>query len=203
MDDICFSSPLCSFVSFVIQGLRPAQAYENRFFDLVVKGFPITAMSAMTRDPGDRHATRATSLCLCPSASPTPPAIFSSFIANKDTYSNRPLGLPCATLAWPLGHPWATQGPPNPKSAEGGMLLIYSITKLPIYPILLEHRRNPAISCLLIFQGAFGDLTPGAHLMIACRVERIKHEIVQYNARNLLAGPMALFHWSEPPDHPQ
>jgi hypothetical protein len=30
-----FSS--CFFVSFVIQGLRPAQAYENRFFDLVVK----------------------------------------------------------------------------------------------------------------------------------------------------------------------
>ena len=50
---------------------------------------------------------------------------------------------------------------PNPKSAEGrGMLLIYSIAKLPIYPILLEYRRNPAISCLFIFQGAFGDLTP-------------------------------------------
>jgi hypothetical protein len=29
--------PLCAFVSSVIQGLRPAQAYENRFFDLVVQ----------------------------------------------------------------------------------------------------------------------------------------------------------------------
>src|SRR5262249_50518315 len=27
------------FVSFVVQGLRPAQAHENRFFDLVVEGF--------------------------------------------------------------------------------------------------------------------------------------------------------------------
>jgi hypothetical protein len=37
-------------VSFVIQGLRPAQAYENRFFDLVVNPlvFPITAI---TRSP--------------------------------------------------------------------------------------------------------------------------------------------------------
>jgi hypothetical protein len=32
-----FGPPLCSFVPFVIQGLRPAQAHENRFFDLVVK----------------------------------------------------------------------------------------------------------------------------------------------------------------------
>jgi hypothetical protein len=36
-------------VSFVIQGLRPAQAYENRFFDLVVNGFAFP----MTRDYGD------------------------------------------------------------------------------------------------------------------------------------------------------
>jgi hypothetical protein len=191
---------LCSFVSFVIQGLRPAQAYENRFFDLVVKGFPIT----------DHLMSRSPDFCVplpvLLSQAPTPPGLFPTFVENKARTVNRSLRGPWATLGPPLGHPWATQGPPNPnpKSAEGrGMLLIYSITKLPIYPILLEHRRNPAISCLLIFQGAFGDLTPGAHLMIACRVERIKHEIVQYNARNLLAGPMALFHWSEPPDHPQ
>jgi hypothetical protein len=36
MDDIRFSSPLCSFVSFVVK----------------VLAFPITAMSAMTRDSG-------------------------------------------------------------------------------------------------------------------------------------------------------
>src|SRR6478609_9328057 len=38
---------LCSFVSFVIQGLRLAQAHENRFFDLVVKGFSFSPESAL------------------------------------------------------------------------------------------------------------------------------------------------------------
>jgi hypothetical protein len=60
MGDIRFSSPLYSFVSFVVK----------------VLGFPITAMSG---DLGDRRATRATSLCLRPSASdptPPPPALF-------------------------------------------------------------------------------------------------------------------------------
>ena len=45
-----------------------------------------------------------------------PPGHFSSFIANKDTYLNRPLGLPCATLGWPLRDPWVTQGWPIDKS---------------------------------------------------------------------------------------
>ena len=36
------NSPLCFFVSFVIQGLRPEQAYENRFFDLAVNGFSVS-----------------------------------------------------------------------------------------------------------------------------------------------------------------
>jgi hypothetical protein len=32
---------------------------------------------------------------------------------------NRRLGLPCATLGWPLGHAWATQGPPKPRPNRG------------------------------------------------------------------------------------
>jgi hypothetical protein len=42
------NSPSCSFVSFVIQGLRPAQAHENRFFDLVVRGFSVSMIFALT-----------------------------------------------------------------------------------------------------------------------------------------------------------
>jgi len=61
----------------------------------------------MTRDVGDCGDRRALR------AHPLPH--FSSFGANKALNPNRPLGLPCATLGWPLGHAWATQGPPNPK----------------------------------------------------------------------------------------
>jgi hypothetical protein len=69
--------------------------------------FRSRAMSAMTRDHGDPY--------------PTPSRLFCIFVANKGTYPNRPLGDPCVTLGWPLGHAWATQGPPkpNPKQAEG------------------------------------------------------------------------------------
>src|SRR5579864_7209446 len=56
MDDIRFSSPLCSFVSFEVKGFA----------------FPITAMAAITAIPAI-GALRATALCLRPSASdPTP-----------------------------------------------------------------------------------------------------------------------------------
>jgi hypothetical protein len=43
-------------------------------FMVKVLAFPIPAMSAMTRDHGDRRAMRATSLCLRPSAR-TPPGV--------------------------------------------------------------------------------------------------------------------------------
>jgi hypothetical protein len=43
------------------------------------------------------------------------PLHFLVFVANKDVSPNRRLGLPWATLGWPLGHAWATQGPPNPR----------------------------------------------------------------------------------------
>jgi hypothetical protein len=54
-------------------------------------------------DSGDRRALRA---------HPTRP--FSTFIANKGTSSNRPMGDPCVALGWPLGGPSVAQGPPNP-----------------------------------------------------------------------------------------
>jgi hypothetical protein len=60
--------------------------------------FPIPAMSAIG--------------ALC---ARSPPGLFSSFLANKGASSNRPLDGPCVTLGWPLGHAWATQGPPNPR----------------------------------------------------------------------------------------
>jgi hypothetical protein len=66
-------------------------------------GFPITAI---TRDVGDRRALR----------SPTRP--FSTFVANKGTSANRPKRDPCVTLGWPLGHAWATLGPPNPNPSR-------------------------------------------------------------------------------------
>ncbi len=56
---------------------------------------------------------------------PTLPGIFPPFVANK---AFLPFD-PCATLGWPLGHPWATLGPPkpnpNPRSAEGHNLIPY------------------------------------------------------------------------------
>jgi hypothetical protein len=47
-----------------------------------------------------------------------PPGLFLTFVANKNTFTIRRLGLPCVTLGWPLGHAWATQGPPNPKPSR-------------------------------------------------------------------------------------
>jgi len=44
----------------------------------------------------------------------TPPGLFPTFVANKATFAIRRLGLPCVTPGWPLGHAWATQGPPKP-----------------------------------------------------------------------------------------
>jgi len=93
------------FVSFVIQGLRPAQAYENRFFDLVVNPlvFPITAITrspakaaAQIRRASKCHRERAAiagsrtiqigeahfaALCRC-TLSQTPPG-GSTFVENK------------------------------------------------------------------------------------------------------------------------
>src|SRR5579871_5170177 len=46
---------------------------------------------------------------------PTPTPPFFVFVANKEVSPNRRLGLPWATLGWPLGHAWATQGPRNPR----------------------------------------------------------------------------------------
>jgi hypothetical protein len=42
------------------------------------------------------------------------PVISFIFVANKTTFSNRRLGLPCVTLGWPLRGPWVAQGPPIP-----------------------------------------------------------------------------------------
>ena len=50
--------------------------------------------------------------------SPTPPGLFERFIANKALSWNRPLGLACVTLGWPLGHAWATQGSPKPNPSR-------------------------------------------------------------------------------------
>jgi len=69
-------------------------------------GFPIT------RDDGDSGDVARSS---------TPTRHFSTFIANKALIQFDPWGDPCVTLGWPLGHAWATQGPPNPNpnQAEG------------------------------------------------------------------------------------
>jgi hypothetical protein len=47
--------------------------------------------------------------------SPHPPPPFSSFWCKQSTYSISPKDGPWATLGWPKGHAWATQGPPNPR----------------------------------------------------------------------------------------
>jgi hypothetical protein len=44
------------------------------------------------------------------------PRLFPTFCCKQNTFAIRRLGLPCVALGWPLGHAWATQGPPNPKS---------------------------------------------------------------------------------------
>src|SRR5579859_3422946 len=68
-------------------------------------------MSCDLGDDGDRRAP------------PTPH--FSTFVANKTTYSIRPKGDPGVTLGCPRRHPGVTQGSPNPsprpnpKQAEG------------------------------------------------------------------------------------
>jgi len=55
---------------------------------------------------------------------PLPP--FFNFCCKQSTSAIRPLGLPCATLGWPLGGPRVAQGPPKPnpkpKQAEGRKL---------------------------------------------------------------------------------
>jgi hypothetical protein len=49
-----------------------------------------------------------------------PPRPFFNFRCKQSTFVNRPLGLPWATLGWPLGHAWATQTQTrSPDSAEG------------------------------------------------------------------------------------
>ncbi len=48
----------------------------------------------------------------------TPTRHFQIFVANKSAYSNRPLGLPCATLGWPLRGPWVAQGWPKPNPSR-------------------------------------------------------------------------------------
>ena len=53
-------------------------------------------------------------LCLRPFSPRIYPRPFSHPCCKQSTFSIRPLGLPCATLGWPLGHAWATQGPPKP-----------------------------------------------------------------------------------------
>jgi len=50
-----------------------------------------------------------------------PPPLFFDFRCKQSTYSIRRLGLPCATLGWPLGHPWVTQTQSQSQSAEGRM----------------------------------------------------------------------------------
>jgi hypothetical protein len=40
----------------------------------------------------------------------TPPGIFSTFVANKGSSRNQPLGGACVTLGWPLRGPWVAQG---------------------------------------------------------------------------------------------
>jgi hypothetical protein len=57
-----------------------------------------------------------TSLCLFSQPStPTPARHFLVFVANKDVFPNRRLGLPWATLGRPLRDPWVTQGSPSPR----------------------------------------------------------------------------------------
>jgi hypothetical protein len=50
-----------------------------------------------------------------------PHPLFFNFRCKQSTSPIRPLRDPCVTLGRPLGHAWATQGPPNPKpnQAEG------------------------------------------------------------------------------------
>jgi len=88
----------------------------------VVLAFRSRAMSATTAIPA------IGALC-----APPPPRPFLLFVANKGTSSNRPLGDPCVTLGWPLGHAWATQGPsnprPNPKQAEGRRFWVCVLAK--------------------------------------------------------------------------
>jgi hypothetical protein len=101
----------------------------------------------------------AVSFCLSDHGDCGPPPYFSAFVKNKGQTVNRPLGGACATLGWPLRGPWVAQGWPNPRPNPSQQrvvaVFIYPITKLPIYPIMLEYRRNPANSCLFHFSEIF------------------------------------------------
>ncbi len=44
-----------------------------------------------------------------------PHPLFSDFCCKQTTSAIRRLRLPCVALGWPLGHAWATQGPPKPR----------------------------------------------------------------------------------------
>jgi hypothetical protein len=77
--------------------------------DLRGLAFPISRDVGDYGDVGDFHGP------LPASFSQRPHPLFFNFCCKQSTFVNRRLGLPCATLGWPLGHPWATQGPPNPK----------------------------------------------------------------------------------------
>src|SRR3954464_11340016 len=49
---------------------------------------------------------------ICPVCTFTPPRHFFIFVANTALHPNRPLGLPCVTLGWPLRGPCVALGPP-------------------------------------------------------------------------------------------
>jgi hypothetical protein len=73
--------------------------------------------SPISRDVGacwSFHFRRFLAIMAILAISGGPHPLFFDFRCKQSTYSIRRLGLPCATLGWPLGHPWVTQGSPNP-----------------------------------------------------------------------------------------
>jgi len=95
--------PLPSQIGVDLRGVHPRSSQIGvAFSDEASIGAGLTGLRfrAMSCDSGD--------LAL-------PPPLFFDFRCKQSTYSIRRLGLPCATLGWPLGHPWVTQGSPNRK----------------------------------------------------------------------------------------
>jgi hypothetical protein len=89
-----------------------------------VLAFPITRDDGDARGPrkarfwlsgvGCRAITRSGAPC-----APTPPPLFSIFVANKTTYSIRLKGDPGVTLGCPRRDPWVTQPQSQSQSQSG------------------------------------------------------------------------------------
>ena len=84
----------------------------------------------ITRDVGDDARFRRF---------PTPPGLFSLFVANKSTSANPPLRHAWVALGWPLRGPWVAQGWP-----KGDPIPSPSRQK-----VAVAHCRSPTVKCLL------------------------------------------------------